>query len=490
MAKVRIPINPLQKGKVGAYSMYVRKGEQVVRQRRNSSNYGPEASRSLSQQSRRVLWSNLVNFYKQNKAWMPKAFENIKANQTVYNRFMQLNIDKFGVALTKEQAAQGWCFVDNFRVSDGSLPPVSLLKDSQDFYIVGVPMSSSISESSTLGDFSRVIIEESPFYRDGDNIAVVIFEQRYDIGEYPIVVPHYYEVTLDSSSTSPLSDNILFDGNVSIFDSGYWKIVEPAQSPVDMVALVVIHTRKDGGLKVSTQDIVMANTSYVDQYSTADQVSKAIASYGLNVSVPLDPSFSAASIVSVALNGSPVSAFSGKTIRATGQQALAISGRGLSPRVLKVTFEGVSYTPLAQDGGTLTYIIGDNGTARVELDGRFAFAVEVSGVIVPEGLPTTIRGFQKNDTSTSHGASSVTNPMVVRDGNCINYPYTASDDLRYFLFTLELDEALEGDFGGVNSLMINFNNASGLASVNVAVTDVTKPAYITYKGFIVAVFNY
>ena len=40
MAKARVTINPMYKGGAGGYSFYVRGGEQVIRQRKNNSNYG------------------------------------------------------------------------------------------------------------------------------------------------------------------------------------------------------------------------------------------------------------------------------------------------------------------------------------------------------------------------------------------------------------------------------------------------------------------
>ena len=126
MAKARVSINPLYTGGAGGYSFYVRKDEQIVRQRKNNSNYGETASRSLAQQVRRVKWANLVNVFKACKEWIPKAYESKQGKRTDYNEFMSVNIGSARVCLTKDQAANGCAVVDAFQISKGSLPPITL----------------------------------------------------------------------------------------------------------------------------------------------------------------------------------------------------------------------------------------------------------------------------------------------------------------------------------------------------------------------------
>mgnify|MGYP003482862565 CR=1 FL=1 len=53
MAKARVSTNPMYPGGAGGYSFYVRKSEQIVRQRKNNSNYGESASRTAAQMERR-----------------------------------------------------------------------------------------------------------------------------------------------------------------------------------------------------------------------------------------------------------------------------------------------------------------------------------------------------------------------------------------------------------------------------------------------------
>lgn len=493
MAKVRIPINPLQVGKVGAYSMYVRKGEQVVRQRKNSSNYGEEASRTLSQQRRRVLWSNLVNFYKASAFWMPKAFENIGQNQTVYNRFMQLNIDRFNVALTKEEAAQGYTIADAFKVSDGSLMPLRFVTtsapDTQDERLQ-LLLSPGITTSSTLGELSQAIIAENYGWENGDNLAIILFEQVYFVGSFPQVQPHYYEITLDTSSSALVSSLPIFAVEMLEIAEQFMQVPNSDRAAITYHGLVAIHTRKSSGLKVSTQSIKMVNTTYVDQYSTQEALDRAILSYGLNDDVLLAPSFSSAVISEVTLNGSVVANPFGRTIQVTGVQTLVLKGINLSSDSVELVHEGVLYTPLVANDDSLTYILGDNGNNRISVDGRFSFGVEISGVVMPEGLPTAL------EAALYEASQGVSNRRTLAYASCINYPFTVSQAYPQFLLT----------FGSSNHEFVdtdvsNWSSSNGTIDdigiyqtkrtrIKFTPQDVNSPAWILYKGFIVAVLNY
>lgn len=497
MAKVRIPINPLQVGKVGAYSMYVRKGEQVVRQRKNSSNYGEEASRSLPQQTRRVRWSNLVNFYKASSFWMAKSFENIKDNQTVYNRFMQLNIDRFKVALTKERAAQGWSIVDAFKVSDGSLSPCRFITtsdpDAEDERL-NLQIHTDITLQSTVGDLAAAVIEENYGWQDGDNLAIVLFEQLYVVGEFPKVQPYYYEITMDKASTLPLSQVPIFAEEMMEISGMYMQIPHRDRAHISYAGLVAIHTRKSGGLKVSSQEIKMVNTTYVDDLSTQAALDAAIASYGLDADVMLAPSFNPAVIASVTFNGGVIS--SGQAFDVAVEQGgeLVIMGKYLtsqSVQLLHTDSSGVSvYVPLSVSGSSWTFILGMDGVNELVVNGARLGRVRVSGVVAPDFLPGNMFGFYAESTSVSGGESSGRDWLLVHGAFCLNYPYKPSETYPYMVFGLagSKDTSL---FAGFNCTINSVSNPPTTSTrVNVSVIDASKPAYITYDGFIVCVFNY
>lgn len=480
----------MQVGKVGAYSMYVRRGEQVVRQRKNSSNYGEEASRSISQQSRRVLWSNLVNFYRVNMSWMQKAFESLKAGQTIYNRFMQLNIDQSQVALTKQEAFAGACLVDAFTVSDGKLPAIRYAATTEGITPVYINTGDITSTTGvTLGQLSAAIIEYNTYFQDGDNIAWVFFVQNYEAGDVPRVVPNYMEITLNTESTTPLSDIPAF-GFEWVTISGRKLAANSQTETGEYAGFVCIHTRRSNGLQVSPQKIFMTDTTLRDQFSTSTQKDAAIASYGLDAEVPLQPSFKPARVLSVLVNDSDITSIVQTFPAYTGAVQFTIVTDGWNDDTCYLMFGDVKYTPLSVSGNSRTYILGDNGRARLYVNNQLVGGITLSGIERPSQMTGTVSASLAN--SATYPLSSSVFPMTSLN-YCINYPHTAVVGHSYFSFRLQ-GSFVESDFARFSftncSATDHAAEESGVMAMLVQPTDTSKPSYITLDGFIVAVFNY
>ena len=289
MAKARVSTNPMYTGGAGGYSFYVRGGEQVVRQRRNNSNYGESASRTEAQMLRRVKWGNLVNVYKAMSAWQPKAYEFKNPGQTDYNIFMSMNINSAMCALTKDMANNGCAVQEGFWVSRGSLPPVErAVTDPTGGIGTNITMTITPSVSTTVGQLSTNIINNNPLYQNGDNIAFIMFNNFVDNRGYPYLSAQYSELTLDVNSTVLLQSISLLnrimpgDNNDLAFRIGALNSHESG--------LVIIHTRREGGiLKVSSQTIWGTGETLIDQFSGQYWIQSCIVSYGLDSTVPLDP---------------------------------------------------------------------------------------------------------------------------------------------------------------------------------------------------------
>lgn len=481
----------MQVGRVGAYSMYVRRGEQVVRQRKNSSNYGPEASRSLSQQTRRVRWSNLVNFYKVNAAWMAKAYESLKAGQTIYNKFMQLNMDKSAVALAKPFATAGASICDAFNISDGKLPPVTLGAVTGEGLTPTNISTGDIAQEAglTIGELSAAIIGANNDYLEGDNIALIVFEQTYNAGDVPRCRPIYMEFTLNSESDDSLLTLPMFAHEYATITSK--KLAMNSATEVgDYAGFVFIHTRKSAGLQVSTQQIKMADTTVLDMFSTASALQTAIDSYGVDDNVPLDPNFSSASVLSVKVNGSEVKGSLPSFPSYTGVVTLDISVDGWNDDTCYVMFEDVKYTPLSVNDGVRSYIIGNNGRVRLYVGGVLYGGFDVSGIETPAWLPTLLQMLQY---ATSGGEYTGSHNQQEYTGYCINYPYLKNNEYPYFGFIIRNVVVANFDSSELafeNCTQTHYYEGSTQIQMKASVTDASKPAYITYGGFIIAVFNY
>lgn len=277
----------MMRGKVGSFSYYVANTRQIVRQATNNSNYGETATRTVKQQERRVTWANLVNFYSANRAWMKKAYENLKPGVSVYNRFIQLNINYNKIALTKSEAQAKIWVVASYRVTQGSLPKTM---DDRGFPNWNSFISTT-SETINLGAFSSALIASNLSYQAGDAIAFVKFfgtTGAPSSGTLKTASYEYEEIVLDPSSTKSLPSWInVMNGN----DGATFVLADN----INADAYVFIHTRSVGGqLLVSTEDMFVKNAAD-DAWKGEAQKNSAIDTYGMFDWIPLVPGGSSTS---------------------------------------------------------------------------------------------------------------------------------------------------------------------------------------------------
>lgn len=285
MALVRNAANTLRKGRIGETTYYASKGRQIARQALNNSNYGESARRSLAQQRRRVKWANLVNFYKLCSGWMPKAFETKKAGQTDYNKFMQLNVNAQRVALTRDQAINGGCVADAFAITQGTLGTMTAGVDDSG---VATNINTSISGSAWVGvtvkSFSADLISNNAFIREGMQLSIVVTEDIAETNGVPRVRVAFYEVIIDSNNTEPLTNYI----PQNYLDSVDGKFVIGTDGSSAKAGAVILSELTETGLKVSSETLA-GTFAKAEQYSTAAVVDAAIATYGVDKEVILNP---------------------------------------------------------------------------------------------------------------------------------------------------------------------------------------------------------
>lgn len=289
MAVIRTSANAIRRGRVGDTTYYYRNGQQIARQSRNNSNYGGMATRLPVQQSNRVKWANLVNFFKVGRLWMKGAFESKKPNQTDYNAFMSRNKSANPVCLNKTQAAQSCCCVYPYIVSQGSLSPIGYEFIEDEGFSTGLNLGAAVTlNSATIGAVSQAIIDNNVAWRDGDNLAIIVMGTYRDDESNPYTVSRYYEFTLDTTS-STLFSTLPFAAYSVKSDSNVWMLdVESIPLAGDR-AVALIHTRIDGGLKVSSQTLAVASSSVYTPLTTAEWEAECAASYGIDEEVLLEP---------------------------------------------------------------------------------------------------------------------------------------------------------------------------------------------------------
>ena len=274
------------KKKLGGTVLYTQGGRTLQRE------LAPEIKnpKTPAQMGQRVKWSNLVAFYRANASWMPKAFENKKATQSDYNKFMSLNAANSRIYLTKEQARQGACVVDSYRVSDGTLQPVDIFPSAKDWvtnlYLTGLD---KLDATTTVAAFSTALLASNAGLRSGDQVSFIRVTQFFNnTTDIPYVQVRAYELLINEQGTGLVKD--------------FWPIElialgQQQETPALMVknnnkqggfALIVSRTQ-GGRVLVSPSQITQVNMAdVINKYSSSTALQAAIDSYGRGDEVFLD----------------------------------------------------------------------------------------------------------------------------------------------------------------------------------------------------------
>lgn len=174
----------------------------------------------------------------------------------------------------------------------------------------------------------------------------------------------------------------------------------------------------------------------------------------------------------------------------SGPAELMLEGENLTPDTLKLYHNGVLYTPLQSSDTYAYYLLGDNGTNKVMLNGKNWTTIIVKDVVVPEGLPCDMRMYLFKSNSVNFNNSAASEALRLDSASCINYSHVPNATYPYFFYSFLIDVEDMSDVAAVNASINNSKVEEGRTYLNLSVTDPTKPAYVTYQGFIIAVFNY
>ena len=238
--------------------------------------------RTEKQMAQRVRWANLVNFYRANRNWMQRAFENKPQNNTDYNRFMSLNGGTSDIYLTKQEANAGACVVNNYRVTDGTLNAIEVTASGSNWVTnIWTGELAALSASTTVGAFATALLSSNAGLRVGDQLSFIRMSQQVNSTTgFPFVIVRAYEVLLNPTSTELLSEYFPLD-YFAIESSGGQNALRITNSN-NAGGFVLVLSRTEGGIiRVSPQDVVVANNSaLITRYSSAAQQQTAADSYG------------------------------------------------------------------------------------------------------------------------------------------------------------------------------------------------------------------
>lgn len=492
MAKSRVTINPMYTGGAGGYSFYVRGGEQVVRQRKNNSNYGEGASRSYAQMIRRIMWGNLVNVYKKMKDWQKKAYDAKLQGQTDYNIFMKLNINNVHVGVTKQACEQGFGVWEPYQISNGSMPPVGYSVNTSDSqYETDIVVKEAIIATTTIGALSADILANNPQFQDGDNIAFIFFSQQKFLGvDWPYPYCKYTEITLNTADTRLVADIPELGERLSesLNDTLIVSYTTPSGDvPSREVGFASIHTRKTNGvLSVSTQNIVLNTQAYVQQYSGNEWYDHCIESYGIDTEVPLDPNFNDGVISSVTANGASLA----NAATLSGSQVIRVYGNSLYGQGYRFVHNGIDYTPLSSTDEYDEYILTANGSYVIYVGNQVYMSFSVTGASYPTEMSGTVSAIMIDSSQVT-----IEDTTQATDDYCLNYVGMLGGDaveFRCLVWFSDMEDVSEEDFEAVGGTISRYGyDTSRLYSYcDIAPSDPDGVVYLKYKGRIVFVGNY
>lgn len=247
--------------------------------------------RTVAQMSQRVRLAALVNFYRASKAWLPKTWQMKEAKQSVYNAFIKANLTSNPVALTKQEAAEGATVCYPWRVTDGTLNPVSVAEGADSVFITNIFIGSDASVlgiAATVSDLSAALLANNLSLRPGDQISFVLYRQMTSASGMPYVTCTPYEIKVDTSDGRLVGSRLPLNIIQAAGSDNTLSIGVNMSGVVGAFAVVV--SRKDGGtIEVSKSDLVCSSSSLYNFYTSADHQAAAGASYGTNDVVFIDP---------------------------------------------------------------------------------------------------------------------------------------------------------------------------------------------------------
>lgn len=394
MARIRNIVMEGATGRLGSMVLTQRAGTGTV-----ARTLAPEVSnpKSDAQQTRRVKWGNLVNFYKVSKGWMAKAFENKASNQSDYNKFMSLNANSTQVALTKDQASQGGVIAGPYTISQGSLPSINVTALEAGGYATDLRLGNlTIGLTTTVGQLSAALLDNNEKVKAGYQLSFISYQQQVNgVTGVPYVLCGYYEITLNTGDTRLVNDVMPVSFAAATVTTSE-KYLGTGASLNSGAFAYVLSDRKGGKILTSTQQLIVNNNAEYNQAITNEALQAAIESYGRGQEVFLAPGYagggqsqsgenSALYVVIGAnqykpgINPIPISAL--KTSSNTINVAFANSVSNLTVSSLKMSGGGVEdFERTASNkltNGVFVIVTSWNGSIASIADGNYITSLQI-----------------------------------------------------------------------------------------------------------------
>ena len=233
--------------------------------------------RSARQMDRRTQWGNLAAIYKQFDSMLRRGYENLPPQMSVFNAFIQANIDVVKVYITKTIRLNGGAILAPYQITRGSLPSISMAKNASNILVSSVRLGTlAIDANTTIGQFSQAVIDNNDSFDEGDQLTFFHGIQSIDtVTRTPRATIKGYKVVLSTAEDTKLWD---------VVDRIGFSVTDNCLATSQQItngAAVWVHSREtaDGALKVSTQLFFVENSALAT-YQGRTAFTAAANSYG------------------------------------------------------------------------------------------------------------------------------------------------------------------------------------------------------------------
>ena len=299
--------------------------------------------RSERQMEIRTQWVNLGAIYRQFNKTLKKAFEGLGNQMSVYNAFVQANINVVKVYISKQEKLNGGSVLAPYMITRGSMPSIVITKNGGDVLVTDLSLGNLvIGESTTVAQFSAAVIANNEDYVNGDQLTFFYGVQLVDaVTGVPRAKITGYKVVLDTQDGTALWNMVSALGFSSVQGSGGMVngYCLGMNSVITNGAAAWVHSREDasGNLTVSTQFLYVDST-ILASYQDESAFGSSAASYGgINTSaVYLDPK----SYASVLAEGGATPSGGGSETPSGGGSGTNTNGSNTTNSVAAPTFSG------------------------------------------------------------------------------------------------------------------------------------------------------
>lgn len=372
MAKI-FGINTKMSGKIGEYVFVQSKKHGTIVYEAVANTGAPR--RSYKQMSTRTQWANLGATYKMFDDMLKHGFEEVPANMTSYNAFVQANLGTVKVYITKKMRKNGGCVLAPYQITEGSMSRILVSLTDNGVLVTNLNLGGLVIDANTtLAEVSMAVIANNKGWEERDQLTFFHGVQTID-RETGIPRAELYadKVMLDTVNPTPLWDITGNMGFTSIQVSGSTSLGMSGVLTDGCAAWVHSRESEEGKLCVSTQSFYVENAALA-AYQTQSALMDSANSYGgINTKkVYLKPDEDTNTVGS----GSSSNSSNGSTSQGSGSGGSQNGGSGSSTGSETTVVAAPTFSGATQFTDTTTVTISAESGAEIRytLDGTIPTA--------------------------------------------------------------------------------------------------------------------